>query len=71
MVKPRSTELLDWYNNNARILPWRVPPLKGKEVLLTDPYLVWISEIMLQQTVVATVIPYFVKFIKQWPSVEK
>ena len=71
MVKPRSTELLDWYNNNARILPWRVPPLKGKEVLLPDPYLVWISEIMLQQTVVATVIPYFVKFIKQWPSVEK
>ena len=70
MVKPRSKELLDWYDNNARVLPWRVPPPNRKEVAHSDPYLVWLSEIMLQQTVVATVIPYFEKFIKQWPSVE-
>jgi A/G-specific adenine glycosylase len=56
--------LLSWYDLNARILPWRVPP-GGRP----DPYHVWLSEVMLQQTTVAAVGPYFRAFIKQWPTV--
>ena len=54
--------LLAWYDRHGRDLPWRVrraPP---------DPYRVWLSEIMLQQTAVATVIPYFERFVERWPS---
>lgn len=61
-----SDALLDWYDINARDLPWRSPP--GSEET-PDPYAVWLSEIMLQQTTVATVIPYFDKFLKLWPTV--
>ncbi len=53
--------LLDWYCKNARTLPWREN---------TDPYRVWVSEIMLQQTRVAAVIPYFLRFIEQLPTIE-
>lgn len=56
--------LLAWYDANARRLPWRAPP--GANA--TDPYKVWLSEVMLQQTQVATVIPYFEKFTARWPS---
>ena len=49
--------LLDWYDRHARVLPWRAPP--GRRA---DPYRVWLSEIMLQQTTVATVGPYFARF---------
>ena len=59
-------ELLDWYDANARELPWRAPP--GEP--LADPYHVWLSEIMLQQTTVPAVIPYFLKFLELWPSVQ-
>lgn len=58
--------LLDWYDRSARSLPWRVPPGGGR----ADPYRVWLSEIMLQQTVVATVKPYFERFTTLWPTVE-
>jgi A/G-specific adenine glycosylase len=58
-------DLLDWYDHNRRALPWRAPP--GQKA---DPYHVWLSEIMLQQTVVAAVIPYFLKFIQRWPTVQ-
>ncbi|MCD2324550.1 A/G-specific adenine glycosylase [Sphingomonas sp. IC-56] len=58
--------LLDWYDAHARALPWRAPP--GSNA--TDPYRVWLSEIMLQQTQVATVIPYFEKFTTRWPTFE-
>ena len=58
--------LLSWYDLNKRKLPWRAPP--GK---LSNPYFVYLSEIMLQQTIVKTVIPYFLKFIKKWPTVEE
>ena len=54
--------LLCWYDVNARRLPWRV---KGQE-----PYKVWLSEIMLQQTTVAAVKDYYIKFITLWPTVE-
>ena len=53
--------LLPWFAQNARDLPWRTEPL--------DPYAVWISEIMLQQTQVDTVIPYFQRFLKRFPHV--
>ncbi len=53
--------LLTWFNAHQREMPWRSNPL---------PYWVWVSEIMLQQTQVATVIPYFNRFIAQFPTVE-
>ncbi len=58
--------LLHWYDRNARDLPWRAPPGANAP----DPYRVWLSEVMLQQTQVASVIPYFDKFTSTWPSVE-
>jgi len=53
--------LLGWFNQNARDLPWRRDP---------TPYRVWVSEIMLQQTQVATVIPYYNRFLNSFPTVE-
>jgi A/G-specific adenine glycosylase len=57
--------LLAWYDRHRRELPWRARP-----DIPPDPYRVWLSEIMLQQTVVATVIPFFMKFIAAWPRIE-
>ncbi|MDA1098301.1 MAG: A/G-specific adenine glycosylase [Proteobacteria bacterium] len=57
--------LLAWYDGQHRKLPWRAPP--GE---LAAPYRVWLSEIMLQQTVVKTVIPYYQHFLRRWPDVE-
>src|SRR3954468_17484692 len=57
--------LLAWYDRHRRTLPWRAPV--GQR---TPPYLVWLSEIMLQQTTVATVGDYFHRFVKRWPNVE-
>lgn len=62
-----SDALLDWYDGNARELPWRIPPGSTKT---PDPYHIWLSEIMLQQTTVVTVIPYFEKFLIKWPRIE-
>ncbi|OYY70421.1 A/G-specific adenine glycosylase [Sphingomonas sp. 28-63-12] len=56
--------LLDWYDAHARDLPWR-----SKPGVAADPYRVWLSEIMLQQTTVATVRPRFTEFVTRWPSV--
>ena len=64
-----SINLLEWYDLNARSLPWRISPMDGKEGVIADPYQVWLSEIMLQQTQVVTVQSYFLKFIKKWPNV--
>lgn len=61
-----SADLLAWYDENARQLPWRVPP---GAVQRADPYHVWLSEIMLQQTTVAAVKPYFTAFLARWPTV--
>ena len=60
-------KLLKWYDANARELPWRVSP---GSALIADPYAVWLSEIMLQQTNVTTVKPYFADFISRWPNVQ-
>jgi A/G-specific adenine glycosylase len=57
--------LLSWYDRHARRLPWRTPP--GGP--LPDPYGVWLSEVMLQQTTVAAVIPYYQRFLNRWPTV--
>ena len=57
--------MLSWYNNHARVLPWR---FKSGGVI--DPYKVWLSEVMLQQTTVAVVGPYFEDFIRRWPRVQ-
>jgi A/G-specific adenine glycosylase len=61
-----SETLLEWYDRNARVLPWRVPP--GGE--RADPYRVWLSEVMLQQTTTAHAAPYFTAFFQRWPTVE-
>ena len=58
--------LLAWYDEHARALPWRVPPGAGHR---PDPYRIWLSEVMLQQTTVAAVIPYFKRFTALWPEV--
>lgn len=60
-LKKLPAALLPWYRQNARALPWR----ENK-----DPYRVWVSEIMLQQTRVDTVIPYYLRFLKQLPTVQ-
>lgn len=57
--------LLAWYDRHARRLPWRSPP--GTPA--PDPYRVWLSEIMLQQTTVVAVAPYFERFVARWPTV--
>jgi A/G-specific adenine glycosylase len=69
--KKINTALLLWYDSHARDLPWRIPPSKSISGLKQDPYKVWLSEIMLQQTTVATVIPYFNKFTAQWKNIEE
>ncbi|MBL4640134.1 MAG: A/G-specific adenine glycosylase [Kordiimonadaceae bacterium] len=64
-MTPFSELLLGWYDQHKRSLPWRA---EGSTT--PDPYHVWMSEIMLQQTTVATVKSYFEKFLKLWPTVE-
>lgn len=72
IIEPISTEnvhdfrkkILTWYDKHKRVLPWRALP--GE---FSDPYHIWMSEIMLQQTTVQAVIPYFLKFIERWPDV--
>jgi A/G-specific adenine glycosylase len=61
----RPALLLAWYDRHRRVLPWRAP--HGQR---SDPYLVWLSEIMLQQTTVKAVGPYFEKFVARWPTIE-
>lgn len=59
-----SARLLHWYDRNARVLPWRA---RGDEP--ADPYRVWLSEVMLQQTTVQAVAPYFLRFLERWPTI--
>ena len=62
---PAAADLLDWYDRHARVLPWR-----AAAGTTADPYRVWLSEIMLQQTTVTTVAPYFARFLARWPDVQ-
>ncbi|MCR9138904.1 MAG: A/G-specific adenine glycosylase [Alphaproteobacteria bacterium] len=61
--------LLRWYDRHHRELPWRTSPRERAAGRRADPYHVWLSEIMLQQTTVQAVKPYFQSFLRQWPSV--
>ena len=61
---PNPAILLAWYDRHRRALPWRAPPGETP-----DPYRVWLSEIMLQQTTVKTVAPYYARFLARWPNV--
>ncbi len=61
---PDPADLLAWYDRDRRVLPWRAR--RGERA---DPYRVWLSEIMLQQTTVKTVAPYYARFLKRWPTV--
>ena len=65
MAENLTEQLLFWYQKNGRDLPWRV-----KGGAHPDAYAVWISEIMLQQTTVATVRDYFIKWMKKFPTIE-
>lgn len=58
-------QMLDWYDRHRRTIPWRAE--KGQ---ISDPYHVWLSEIMCQQTTVPAVVPYFLNFSHLWPTVE-
>jgi len=64
-VQRLQADLLGWFDRHRRVMPWRAA--RGRR---PNPYHVWLSEIMLQQTTVVTVGPYFVKFIGKWPRVE-
>ncbi len=61
--------LLNWYDNSARELPWRLPPTQYRLGKRPDPYGVWLSEIMLQQTSVTVVKDYYLAFIRSWPTI--
>nr|WP_074220415.1 A/G-specific adenine glycosylase [Rhodovulum sp. ES.010] len=64
-----SRTLLAWYDVHARDLPWRVGPADRAAGIVPDPYAVWLSEVMLQQTTVAAVRDYFHRFTARWPTV--
>ncbi len=61
---PDAADLLVWYDRHRRVLPWRALP-----GAVPDPYRVWLSEIMLQQTTVAAVKPYFARFLERFPDI--
>ena len=75
MIRPRNSsiqlsnaqvvpaKLLAWFERHGRTLPWRNPEI-------SDPYRTWLSEVMLQQTTVATVKKYFIDFTERWPTVD-
>ena len=62
--------LLRWYDKAARVLPWRICPAERASGVVPDPYRVWLSEVMLQQTTVAAVKGYFHRFTTRWPDVQ-
>lgn len=64
-----SQTLLKWYDRHARDMPWRVSPADRAAGVRPDPYRVWLSEVMLQQTTVTAVRDYFQRFTARWPEV--
>ena len=65
-TQPRAVDVLAWYDRHRRNLPWRAKPGETP-----DPYRVWLSEIMLQQTTVRAVAPYYARFLERFPNVEQ
>ena len=68
---PEAADLLAWYDRHARVLPWRLEPRRARRGERPEPYRVWLSEIMLQQTTVKAVGPYYQRFLARWPTVDK
>jgi A/G-specific adenine glycosylase len=68
-MRDDAADLLEWYDRHARDLPWRVAPALRAAGVAPDPYRVWLSEVMLQQTTVAAVKDYFIRFTARWPTV--
>ncbi|MGH6861417.1 MAG: A/G-specific adenine glycosylase [Phyllobacterium sp.] len=68
-MQPITDKLMQWYDLHHRILPWRISPRERLAGLPCDPYRIWLSEIMLQQTTVEAVKPYFRLFTQKWPTV--
>jgi A/G-specific adenine glycosylase len=64
-------DLLAWYDRHRRVLPWRMEAWRARKGERTEPYRVWLSEIMLQQTTVKAVAPYYTRFLALWPTVER
>nr|WP_299729534.1 A/G-specific adenine glycosylase [Devosia sp.] len=62
--------VLAWYDRHARDLPWRIPPADRAHGIAPDPYRVWLSEVMLQQTTVAAVRKFYQRFTFLWPTVQ-
>ncbi|MGP1275413.1 MAG: A/G-specific adenine glycosylase [Caulobacterales bacterium] len=68
-IEQARARLLAWYDAEGRSLPWRIRPEEREAGCTADPYAVWLSEIMLQQTTVAHAAPYYAKFLSRWPGV--
>jgi A/G-specific adenine glycosylase len=68
---PDPADLLAWYDRHRRVLPWRMEAWRARKGERTEPYRVWLSEIMLQQTTVRAVAPYYTRFLALWPTVER
>jgi A/G-specific adenine glycosylase len=66
---PTAAPLLSWYDRHHRDLPWRISPPMAARGIRPDPYHIWLSEVMLQQTTVPAVKSYFAKFLARWPTV--
>lgn len=64
-----SRQLLHWYDRHARVMPWRVAPSDRAAGVRPDPYRIWLSEVMLQQTTVAAVRDYYHRFTARWPTI--
>lgn len=69
LESPSAASLLAWYDRHHRDLPWRVSPPMASRGVKPDPYRIWLSEVMLQQTTVPAVKSYFAKFLERWPTV--
>ena len=69
-MTPSAESLLDWYDVHGRDLPWRIRPAARAGGQVADPYRIWLSEVMLQQTTVAAVKAYFARFTALWPTVQ-
>jgi A/G-specific adenine glycosylase len=70
LTHPDPRDLLAWYDRHHRELPWRVSPVAHARGKRPDPYHIWMSEVMLQQTTVQAVKAYFEKFLSLWPTVQ-
>ncbi|MFT3725757.1 MAG: A/G-specific adenine glycosylase [Hyphomonadaceae bacterium] len=70
-LKKMLTAVDRWYRRYGRVLPWRIGPTERDQGVRPDPYLVWLSEVMLQQTTIPHAAPYFEAFRKRWPTVKK